>query len=177
MRLTRLRQQIPTVIIISCLLLNSACGGSVLLKSFRVALASSGPLVNALAASGAIPQSKVTAIIADFDAGASCALTLQQAFDASKSLPKDEQRRARFAAASESLRCWRVIIERQNFAVNSRVKQIADIAEGVLQSLVIFYSDTPIATATRGAARVKDEDALEKQLKVKVDEMERLLKP
>jgi hypothetical protein len=142
----------------------ASCGGGTLLKSFRIALASSAPLVNALVASGAIPQSKASAIIADFDAGAACGLTLQNELAAAQT------RADKFAASSRALSCFRVIINRQNFAVNSRIQTVANIAEGILASLVAFYSDTT-------GASVKSEDQFEKELEVKVKALKEAMQP
>jgi hypothetical protein len=159
----------------------AACGGSSILKSFRVALASSGPLVNSLASSGAIPQSKVTAIIADFDAGAQCGLTLQNDFAA---VPKDiserEQASRKLNASVKGLKCFRVVIDRQNFAAHPRIQQAANIAEGILASLVVFYSDDgPMRASAEGKATVsaRNEKDLEARLKSQVEALKAAMKP
>ena len=157
-----------------------ACGDSGLIKSFRVALASSGPLVNSLAASGVIPQSKATAIITDFNDGAGCALTLQNEFNA---IPDDiserEQTAQKLNASVRGLRCWRTIIDRQNFAAHVRVKQAADIAEGILASMVVFYSEPGEMRASAESAPVtaRNEKELEEKLKAQIKELERALEP
>lgn len=149
-----------------------ACGGGDLIKSFRVALAASGPLVNSLVASGAIPQSKATAILRDFDAGAVCALNLQDAF---KLIPKGDPngKSKKLAASSSALQCFRVIINRQNFASHARIQQAADIAESILASLVAFYSGSSGAVG----GPPKTEAEFEKELKREIEELERSLKP
>lgn len=158
-----------------------ACGSSSAIKSFRLALAASGPLVNSLAASGAIPQNKVTAIIADFDAGASCALTLQSAFAAiPKDIPEREQTSQKLNASVNALRCWRAIINRQNFAANIRIQQAADIAEGILASLVVFYSepgDIRASAVSDASVTARDEKDLERQLKVRVEALKKAMEP
>lgn len=149
----------------------AGCGGSTFIKSFRAALAAAGPLVNSLVASGAIPQSKATAILKDFDDGAVCAGNLQNAF---KLIPKgdpDETSR-KLAASSGALQCFRVVINRQNFAAHPRIQQASDIAEAVLASLVAFYSGTSVP----GVVAPQSEAELEKELKRKVEELERVLK-
>lgn len=168
-----MKAQIRSLALVAVLVIQLACGGGDLIKSFRVALAASGPLVNSLVASGAIPQSRATAILRDFDDGAACAQSLQNAF---KLIPKgdpDETSR-KLTASSNALQCFRVIINRQNFAAHPRIQQAADIAEAVLASLVAFYSGSNMGAA--GAAP-KSEDDLEKELKQKVKDLEQALKP
>lgn len=162
------------------LILIASCGGGGLLASFRVALASSGPLVNSLVAAGAIPQDKSTAIIQDFNDGAQCGLTLQNDFAAiPKDIPANEQKTQKFQASSRALTCFRAIVQRQNFGSNARVQQIANIAEGILASLVMFYSSPSARAAAphREAVTASSEKELEKKLKAKVDQLEDLMKP
>lgn len=175
---------IVTLILVSLIAYSGygfACGSSSAIKSFRLALASSGPLVNSLVAAGAIPQTKATAIIADFDAGAQCALTLQSDFNAIPGELSERERTARKLNASvNALRCWRAIISRQNFAVHARVQQAADIAEGILASMVVFYSEPGEmrASAERSATvTARNEKELEAQLKKQVEELKRAMKP
>jgi hypothetical protein len=162
------------------IVLTVSCGASDVLKSFRVALASSAPLVNSLVSSGAIPQAKAAAIIADFDAGAACGLTLQQSFNA---IPKDapNTKSQKLNASATALKCFRTVVARQNFASHPRVKQAADIAEGILASLVVFYSDDgPMRASAEGVATVRsasDEKALEERLKQQVDLLKDAMKP
>lgn len=180
----RQRRQIATLLLVAVISYSGygfACGSSGAIKSFRLALAASGPLVNALAQSGAIPQSKVTAIIADFDAGAACALTLQSDFDTiNRDLLPREITSQKFAAASKALKCFREIINHQNFASHARIQQAANIAEGILASLVVFYSDTKADRAqAEGAVTVnaKSEKDLERQLEAQVEVLKRSLRP
>lgn len=159
------------------------CPGSPdVIKSFRLALASSGPLVNALASSGAIPQSRVTAIIADFDAAAQCGLVLQEMFSAiPKDLPANEIKSRKLNASVNALRCFRAIVQRQNFGSNPRIQQVADIAEGILASLVVFYSDSGAMTAsaesTPNVITASNEKDLEVRLKAQVKALEKAMQP
>ena len=163
-----LRKQFVAALALT-VVLQFGCGGDSLLKSFRVALVSSAPLVNSLVAAGAIPQTKATAIIADFDAGARCGLTLQEAF-------KVAQTRAdKFTASSNALSCFRVIINRQNFAAHPKVQTAANIAEGILNSLVIFYSDSDAADGPRRTA--VSEKAFEERMKQQVEELKAAMNP
>lgn len=158
----------------------ATCGGGSLLKSFRVALASSGPLVNSLVSAGAIPQDKATVIIADFDAGAACGLTLQNDFAAiPKDLSEREIRSRKLNASVNGLRCFRTIINRQNFAANKRVQDVANIAEGILASMVVFYSEPGEMRASDSVSvtKARDEKELEEQLKVQIKALERAMKP
>lgn len=150
--------------------LEAGCGGSSLLKSFRIALASSAPLVNSLVASGAIPQSKATAIIADFDAGAECGQDLQSAFSAAQT------RSDKWAASVKGLACFRAIVQRQNFAANPRIQTAANIAEGILNTLVIFYSDSS-DTADGPRRAPVSEKTLEARLESQVEALKEAMKP
>jgi hypothetical protein len=175
------RQRLGILLLIATLSYGCPFNNSSAVKSFRVALASSGPLVNSLVNSGAIPQSKATAIIADFDAGAGCALTLQNEFSAIPSDLTDGEKTSRKLNASvNALRCWRLIINRQNFAVHPRIKQAADIAEGILASLVVFYSEPgEIRASARPSATVtaRDEKQLERQLDDQVAALKKSMQP
>lgn len=175
-----------TVAIITCTVSGFACGSSSVIKSFRVALASSGPLVNSLASSGVIPQAKVSVIIADFDAAAQCGLILQEMFSAiPKDLPANEIRSRKLNASVNALRCFRTIVQRQNFGSNPRIQQVADIADGILASLVVFYSEPGEMRASTienspnaaSATAARDEKELEAQLKARVEALERAMKP
>lgn len=172
-----MKRLIPVLVITLVL---AACGGSDLIRTFRVALAASGPLVNSLVASGAIQQSDASAIIGDFGDGAACADTLHTAFNA---IPKDapNAKSQKLNASVNGLRCFRQILQRRNFDKHARVKQSADIAEGILASLVVFYSEPgQIVARDRGATRAitaKDEKELEKKLKRQIEELKATLEP
>lgn len=180
MRHIPLRQQIVLSLFLTCLIQAlTACGGGGFIKSFRVALASSGPLVNALATSGAIPQNRVTAIIADFDAGAACGLALQQDFSV---IPKDDADHTaeKLAASTKAFKCFRVVVERQNFATHPRLQQVANIADGILASLVVFYSDSGAdraMAAPNATITAKNEKDLERQMESQMKALEEAMKP
>lgn len=162
--------------------------GSNVIKTFRLAIAASGPLVNSLVAAGAIPENRATAIIADFDAGAQCGLTLQNDFAA---IPEDatNPRSLKLAASQKAFTCFRAIINRQNFAAHPRLQQAANIADGILASLVIFYSDASPADSAEGRATdlakaktvatitAKDEKDLMRQMELQVETLERAMRP
>lgn len=155
-----------------------ACGGNVI-KSLRVALASSGPLVDSLVAAGVINRDKATAIIADFTDGSQVALDLQTDFAA---IAKDDpQAKAlKLAAALKAARAWQAIVNRHDFAANDRIQNAANIVTAILASLVIFYSDAPVRTSARvprGTVKAPDEQALERQLKQQVEDLKTALKP
>lgn len=176
------------------LILSVSCGGNTALKSFRLALAASGPLVSSLVSSGAVDQSRAGAIIADFDAGAQCGVTLQNDFAA---IPKDasDARAQKLTASTKAFKCFRAVLDRQNFAAHPRLQQIANIADGVLASLVIFYSDGPTMAAAvksegtisalsvfaeaRPAATISatNEADLERQMEAQMKALELAMKP
>lgn len=167
---------------IALVIMLATCGGSTLLKSFRVALASSSPLVNSLVAAGTIPETKATAIIADFDAGAQCGLTLQNDFAAiPKDLPANEIKSQKLKASLIGLGCFRQIVNRQNFAAHPRIQQIANIAEGILASMSIFYSDVDGSSVNRSlppnVVTANSEKDLERKLKTKVKALELAMQP
>lgn len=134
-RRTRLSALTLTVILV-------ACGNNALLPTFRIGLAAARPLANSLVASGAITQELADKVIKDFDDGIQCGITLNDAFNAARSLPKAEQRRAKFTASQTAFTCFRAIVQRNNFAQHKRFQDAANIAEGILASLVVFYSDS-----------------------------------
>ena len=158
----------------------SACGGSDLIRSFRLALAASGPLITSLVQSGAIKENQATLITRDFGDSLSCADTLQADF---KGIPKDDPtaKAKKLEASVRGYRCFKVIIDRHNFAANPRVQNVANIAEGILATLVVFYSESgPMVADARRSMRVqtpKDEKDLENNLKKQIDELEKAMKP
>jgi hypothetical protein len=155
-----------------------ACGTGNVIKSFRLAIASSGPLVNSLVAAGAIPQDRASAIIADFDAGAACGLTLQEDFAA---IAKDatDARARKLAASQKAFNCFRVVLNRQNFAAHPRLQQVANIADGILASLVVFYSAGSVGDATlptTATISAKNEADLMRQMELQVQALEKAMR-
>lgn len=157
-------------------------GGGNVIKSFRLAIAASGPLVNSLVAAGAIPQNRATAIIADFDTGAQCGLTLQNDFAA---IPQGatNARALKLAASQKAFTCFRAIASRQNFAAHPRLQQVANIADGILASLVVFYSDSGASTSLRAeisnttTITAKDEKDLMREMEKQVKALEKAMRP
>lgn len=177
-----MRRKLSALLLTAVLLLS--CGGQALLVSFQTYLSASGPLVDSLVASNLIPQSKAAVLIADFSDGAQCGINLQTDFDA---IPKDltpaEIKRQKFLASSKALQCFRVIVARQNFALHPRVQQAAAIAEGVLASLVLFYSGGSQRSIGIGPAlaphvvEATDEKDLERQLERKLKDLKKAMAP
>lgn len=164
---------------LSSVLLFTACGGT-LLGSLKAALAASTPLVNSLVASGAIPEAKATVIIKDFNDGANCAIGIQNDF---KLIASDDPQKKlkKLNASVKGMRCFRVIMDRQNFAAHPKVQTAANIADGIFASLVVFYSEggTMVADGSRspGTVSAADEKELERKLKIEVERLERAMKP
>lgn len=158
----------------------AACGGTDLIRSFRVALAASGPLINSLVGSGVIKQSDATLITKDFSDGVTCADTLHVAF---KAIAKDDPnaKSKKLNASVSGFRCFRLIVQRRNFEKHPKVKNAADIAEGILASLVVFYSEPgQIVASAESSTRVvsaSDEKDLEAKLKRQIDELKAALEP
>jgi hypothetical protein len=158
----------------------AACGGSDLIRTFRVALAASGPLITSLVNAGVIKETDASLITQDFSDGVACADTLHLAF---KAIPKDapDAKSRKLSASVGGFRCFRAIVQRRNFEKHPKIKNAADIAEGILASLVVFYSEPGeiVASADRSPKRVTaaDEKELEKKIKQQVKELEEALKP
>src|SRR5688572_30547447 len=154
------------------------CGGSTALKSLRLALASSQPLTNSLVASGAISSSLATQIVTDFSDGTGCALTLESEF---KAIPKDDpdNKVKKLNASARAAKCWRAIVDRQNFGKHPKVQNAASLVDGIFASLVVFYSEPGEmrASAEGSERKAVDEKALETDLKKRVKELEAALKP
>lgn len=151
------------------LIAQTACGGGSLV-TFRLALASSGPLVSSLVASGALKQEQAGPIIADFTDGAGIALALQTDFKAC-----DKDRPCKLRAAQKAETGFRTIIDRHHFAANARINQIADIADGILASLVIFYGGGSTSTAMAVQPNLTDEQ-IEAQVKPDIEKLKQLMK-
>ncbi|HEX5704849.1 MAG TPA: hypothetical protein VFX97_16750 [Pyrinomonadaceae bacterium] len=171
--MNRIKRKIAALALASVLIVQTACGGNVL-TTVRLALASSGPLVNSLVAAGVLKQEQAGPIITDFTDGSNVALTLQTDF---KACAKDRPCKLRAAQKAET--GFRAIINRQHFAANPRVQQIADIASGILSSLVIFYGGTsPNATVmvAMDAGPPLTDDQIEARVKPDADKLKQLMK-
>jgi hypothetical protein len=157
----------------------TSCGGT-LLGSLKMALAASTPLVNSLVASGAIPQSKATVIVQDFTDGSNCAIGIQNDF---KLIDSDdpEKKLKKLNASVKGMRCFRVIMDRQNFAAHPRVQTAANIADGIFASLVVFYSEPgemrADASRSRSTVSASDEKELERKLKGEVERLKKAMEP
>jgi plasmid maintenance system antidote protein VapI len=176
-RLTVLRMR--NVLIATMLSLVLACSGGAL-KTFRIGLAASRPLANALVAAGQISQELADKVVTDFDDGAQCGIALQDAFNAAKSLPKEEQRRAKFTASSAAFTCFRAIVQRNNFAQHKRFQDAANIAEGILASLMVFYSDSSAVRAelpVQPTFTAQNEKEMMERLKKEMKVLEEAMKP
>lgn len=158
------------------------CGSSGILRSFRAALEASPALVNSLVNSGVIKQDQADKAIADFKDGVDVALKLESDF---KAIPKDDPdaRAKKLAASLTAMRNWRIIIDRHNFAISVRLQQAANITDGILSSLVVFYSDdtgSGIQRAAAGRATVQgaaSEKDLETKLRPQVDALKAAVTP
>lgn len=165
---------------IALTLMLAACNGAALLPSFRIGLAAGRPLANSLVSSGAISRELADKVITDFDDGIQCGITLNDAFNAAKSLPKAEQRRAKFTASQNAFTCFRTIVQRNNFAQHKRFQDAANIAEGILASLVIFYSDSSAARAdlpVQPRFTASSEKELIQKMKAEMKVLERAMQP
>lgn len=179
-----LRKQIVLSLLLTIVLKASGCGAADLFKGFQVALQSSRPLVTSLVSSGVLNQTQADAIVTDFGEGAQCGVTAANAFAAIPGdLPANEKKARKFSASQTALQCFRVIVQRRNFASHPRIQNAADIADGILASLVIFYSSGAQRTAINArntSTRTVDatsEDELEERLRNRVKELKAALKP
>ena len=171
------RQRKVLAVALTVVVFAAACGGGVL-KSLRLALASSQPLTNSLVASGAISSSLATQIVTDFSDGTGCALTLESEF---KAIPKGDpdNKVKKLNASVRAAKCWRAIVDRQNFGKHPKVQNAASLVEGIFASLVVFYSEPGEMRASAEGKESKpvDEKALEADLKRRVKELEAAMKP
>lgn len=148
-------------------LLVQSCGGA-LLTTFRLALASSGPLVNSLVTAGVLKQSQAGPIIADFTDGANVGLTLETDFKACT------VKACKLSAAQKAEKGFREIVNRHHFAQNQRIQEVADVADGILSSLVIFYGG---GTSKRAGEPALTDAQIEQKLKPDVERLKQLMKP
>jgi hypothetical protein len=158
-------------------LLLQGCGGSTVIKAFRAALESSQPLISSLVAAHVITDTQGAAAVQDFKDGADIALTLDANFKAAKG--QADEKALKLSASVTAMRGWRAIINRRNFQVSPRLTQAADIADGILSSLVVFYSESgPMKASAKSRATVlsvSDEKELQERLKVQVDQLKQVL--
>lgn len=161
-------------------ILLAACVGG-FLDTFRLGIASSRPLAESLAAAGLIPKEKIDVIVADFDAGAQCGQTIRDDFRAiPKDLSKPEIKKLKFEASNKGLQCFEEIEVRHNFAIHPRIQKAANIAHGILASLVLFYGNgvsTRSAPTSPDVVYANSEGELQRKLKTKMGELEEAMKP
>ena len=165
--MTSIRKFIPLVL---ALAITTAGCGTGLLTSFRIALASSGPLVDSLVAAGVIRQDQAAPIISDFSDAAQAAIVLQSDL---KAAGTDKALKA--AAVVKFAKAWREIYARGHFGVNPKIQRAADIAESIVESLELYYG-ARIQPAVHTTAPRTDAQ-LEAQLKLQVKELQAAMKP
>lgn len=143
-----------------------ACGSN-LLSSFRVALLASKPFVNNLVAQGILTQSQANGVIQDFQDGAQIAIDLKYTIDV---IPKDDPNRKQKIAAEARLAAagWRAILNRGHFNLHPRIRDAADLASAIMESIEIFYGG---AAGRAGRASVGSEGELEEDIKAKIKEL------
>lgn len=166
--------------LVMCLLVGACFGGREALQIARAALAGSDPLLNSLVSSGAITPAFRVALKTDFTDSVNCTDTLYSAF---KAIAKDDPdaKRKKLNASVNGARCFKVIVDRQNFAKNEKTRKVSDIVEGILASLVIFYSESgEMRASTRSTVRVvsaSDEKELGRKLKAEAEKLKAEMKP
>lgn len=162
------RQRYLSLLLSVVIVSQVACGGGALV-AFRLTLASSGPLINSLVASGALPPSLANDVHKDFTDGVQVAVDLQAEFKAA-----GVDRGKRLTAAQKAERAWKAIVDRHHFAANARLQQVAAIADGVLSSLVLYYSSESQGVIAGPALSDKQ---IERQLKPKVEALKQAMQP
>lgn len=167
------------VVVLSVVLL-AACGAKELLHLFRATLAAYDPLVNSLVQSGTISPALAGTLKTDFGDGVKCGDTLYSDF---KLISKEDPdaKRKKLNASVKGARCFKVIVDRQNFVKTEKTKRVSEIAEGILASMVIFYSEPGELRAdvsrSPGTVSAADEKELERKLKAEVDRLKQAMKP
>jgi hypothetical protein len=172
-----MKRKLPALLLTVVLL--AACGAKDLLQAFRGALAMYDPLVNSLVASGAISPTFAGTLRTDFSNGVGCGDKLYTDF---KAIPKNDPdaKRKKLSASVSGARCFKFIVDRQNFAKTEQTKRISEIAEGILASMVVFYSEPGEIRADVSRSRTvtaSDEKELERKLKAQIDELKAAMKP
>lgn len=173
------RRKLKTSIITLALVVALACSGAVL-KTLQIGLVSGRPLANSLVAAGQISREVADKAITDFDDGIKCGIALTDSFNAAKSLPKAEQRPAKFTASQTAFTCFRTIVQRNNFAQHKRFQDAANIAEAALASLVLFYSDSSMARdalSVQPSVTAQSEKELFKKMEAEMKRLEGAMKP
>lgn len=174
-----MRRKLKTLIMSTALAVVLACSGGVL-KTLQIGLVSGRPLANSLVATGQISQELADKVIADFDDGIKCGVSLTDAFGAARSLPKSEERAAKLTASQTGFTCFRAIIQRNNFAQHKRFQDAANIAEAALASLVLFYSDGRASIAASGvqpSITAKNEKELMRKMETEMKRLEEAMRP
>ena len=173
------RLSLNAVLVLS--LFVASCGGSGrLLQGLRASLAASDPLVQSLVDTGAIQSTQATAISRDFADAVGCASDLQADFDLIQDKEPDAKSR-KLNASVTAARCWKTIVERQNFAAHPRIQRVSAIADGIFAALVVFYSEPGTMRASAAAASTTsaplNEKELERDLERRMKELKTAAKP
>jgi hypothetical protein len=119
-------------------LLVTSCG---LITDLKIALASSGPLVNLLVSKNLITEDSAKAITQDFKDAVNAADVLDKA---TKTATTTAQK---LDAAQTAERAWVAIYKRGDFGDNAAIKTAADIADGIFASIVLFYGGQPASAS------------------------------
>lgn len=156
----------------------TACNDTVI-QALRATIAASAPLRQTLVDEGAISAELSTKLEMDFNDGADCADVLNQDF---KAIPKDDPdaKAKKLNAGVKAGRCWKTILLRQNFAKHPRLQRAANIIDGAFAAVIVFYSEPGVMRASaesRASAPPKDEKELEADLKKRIDELKKAMKP
>ena len=174
----RTQKKVAALVLATVLL--AACGAKELLQMFRGALAAYDPLVNSLVQSGTISPAFAGTLKTDFSDGVNCGDTLYTDF---KAIPKEDPdaKRKKLSASVKGAKCFKVIVDRQNFAKTEKTKRVSEIAEGILASMVVFYSEpgemrADVSRSPR-AISAADEKDLERKLKAEVEALKKAMEP
>lgn len=155
-------------LLLSSVLLLSACGGDAIITSLRVGVAFSRPIVQSLVDTHVIPESKATAVLGDVTDGLAYSSQAEAAIkQLSPSLTKEEKRIAKariYFALAQNLR---TVLNRHNIGGQETLDKIATIFSGVITALEEYYRQVvpQPGVAARAASGVDPDKQLEQALK------------
>jgi hypothetical protein len=143
-----------------------ACGGG-FVTELRLVLASSGPLISSLEATGVLPQNVGDTVVADFNDEALAVADFSTALSgcATDAVCKANAAEALFTRSE-------VIYNRGHFGSNPKILAAANVARGIFQSIRLYYASRTPTGKLKVVHRPSDAD-----LKAKLDELRAALRP
>lgn len=173
-----MKKLIPLTLSLTLLLGLAGCGSS---ETIQGVLATRTPLLSYLVIKEKITQDDANVIDRDFTEGINCANTLNNTVD---NIRKDdpEAKKKKLSAWTTAGNCWSPIVLRQNFAKHPQVQEIAFLVSSIINTGIVFYSDTSPSvrveadSVTVATDKEKDDKELDKALDEKLKELKNSMK-